>query len=143
LSAGQPQLLGLLGPLLGPTLPRLRPLEGGTVLLELRLCRGERRLPLRRYSLCRGQVLTCLLMRLVSFQERVLHHVDRGGALCRLGALVLKLVPHGPQPVLQPPVVGPQGLHEGVEGVVLILVPIALGACRCFRPATYYRGYPK
>jgi hypothetical protein len=67
-------------------------------------------------------------MRLVSFQERVLHHVDRGGALCRLGGLVLKLVPHEPQPVLQPPVVGPQGLHEGVEGVVLIPVPIALGA---------------
>jgi hypothetical protein len=32
------------------------------------------------------------------------------------------------QLVLQPSVVGPQGLHEGVEGVVLVPVPVALGA---------------
>jgi hypothetical protein len=32
------------------------------------------------------------------------------------------------QPVLQLPIVGLQGLHEGVEGVVLVPVPVALGA---------------
>jgi hypothetical protein len=32
------------------------------------------------------------------------------------------------QPVLQPPVVGPQSLHEGVEGDVLVPLPVALGA---------------
>jgi hypothetical protein len=32
------------------------------------------------------------------------------------------------QPVLQPPVVGPQGFDESVQGVVLVPVPVALGA---------------
>jgi hypothetical protein len=43
-------------------------------------------------------------------------------------ALVQELIPHGPQPVVQPPVVGPLGLHEGVEGVVLVSVLVPLGA---------------
>jgi hypothetical protein len=32
------------------------------------------------------------------------------------------------QPVLQPPTVGSQGLGESVQGVVLVSVPVALGA---------------
>jgi hypothetical protein len=42
--------------------------------------------------------------------------------------LVQELVPHSLKPVLQPPVIGPQGLHEGVEGIVLLLVPVAFRA---------------
>jgi hypothetical protein len=56
-----PQPLGLLGLLLSLALPRLCPLEASAVLLELSLHRGERRLPLRRYSLHRSQVLVRLL----------------------------------------------------------------------------------
>jgi hypothetical protein len=58
------------------------------VLLELSLRRGERRLPLCRYNLHRGQILARLLQRLVSRQERSIHHVDRGGALRSLRTLV-------------------------------------------------------
>jgi hypothetical protein len=32
------------------------------------------------------------------------------------------------QPVLQPAIVGQQGFHEGIEGVVLVPVPVTLGA---------------
>jgi hypothetical protein len=35
-------------------------------------------------------------------------------------------MPHNLQPVLQPPVVGPQGFDERVQGVVLVLVPVVL-----------------
>jgi hypothetical protein len=42
--------------------------------------------------------------------------------------LVQELVPHNLQSVLQPPVVGPQDVHEGVEGVILVPVLVALGA---------------
>jgi hypothetical protein len=45
-----------------------------------------------------------------------------------LSALVQELVPHSLQPVLQPPVVGLQGLHEGIEGVKLVPVLVELGA---------------
>jgi hypothetical protein len=73
------------------------------VVLELGLRRGERRLPLCRCGLHRGQVLMSLLQRL----ECVPHHVDRGDALRHLCALVQKLVSHSLKLVLQPPVVGP------------------------------------
>jgi hypothetical protein len=56
-----PQLLSLFGLLLGLPLPRLCPLEGGMVLLELGLRRGERRLPLCRRNPHHDQVLTRLL----------------------------------------------------------------------------------
>jgi hypothetical protein len=36
------------------------------------------------------------------------------------------LVPQGLRPVHQPPVRGPQGLNEGIEGVVLPPVPVEL-----------------
>jgi hypothetical protein len=32
------------------------------------------------------------------------------------------------QPVIQPPAVGSQGFNESVQSVVLVLVPVALGA---------------
>jgi hypothetical protein len=56
------------------------------------------------------------------------NHVDCGAAFHNLDALVQELVSHGTQPVLQPPVVGPQGLYESVEGFVLAPVPVELGA---------------
>jgi hypothetical protein len=39
--------------------------------------------------------------------------------------LVQELVPHHVQPVLQPPVISPQHLHESI---VLAPVPVELGA---------------
>jgi hypothetical protein len=38
------------------------------------------------------------------------------------------MVSHDLCPVLQPPVVGPQGLDKGIEGVVLVPIPVTLGA---------------
>jgi hypothetical protein len=104
------------------------PLRVVRSLLELVLSRSECYLPLRRHNLHRGHVLARLLQRLVSCQECGLHHLNRRGALRSLHALVQELVSHGLQPVLQPPVIGPQGLHEGVEGVVLVSVPVPLDA---------------
>jgi hypothetical protein len=37
------------------------------------------------------------------------------------------MVPQGLRPIHQPPVRGPQGLDEGVEGVVLPPIPVELG----------------
>jgi hypothetical protein len=123
-----PQLLSIFGLLLDLALPRSCPLEGGVVLLESSLHRGERRLPLRSRNPHRGQVLARLLQRLILLQKRRRHHVDRGDAFRSLGALVQELVPHSLQLVLQPPVVGTQGLDEDVEGVVLVSVLVELGA---------------
>jgi hypothetical protein len=122
------QPLSLLGFLLGLALPRLRPLEGCAVLLELGTSRSELCLPLRRRSPHSGQVLARLPQRLVLLQKRRHHPLDRGGVFSSLGALVQERVPHNSRPVLQPPIVGPHGLHEGVKGVVLVPVPVALGA---------------
>jgi hypothetical protein len=49
---GRPKPLGLLGLLLGLTLPGLRPLEGRAVLLELGASRGDLDLPRRRNGTC-------------------------------------------------------------------------------------------
>jgi hypothetical protein len=35
---------------------------------------------------------------------------------------------HGLDPILQPPIVGLQGLDKGVESVVLVSIPVMLGA---------------
>jgi hypothetical protein len=91
------QPLGLLGFLLVLGLPRLRPLEGGAILLELSLRRGEGRLPLRRYVLHLSQGCTRLLQSLVPLQECVLHHVNRRTALRSQGALVQERILHVPQ----------------------------------------------
>jgi hypothetical protein len=60
-----PQLLGLFGLLLDLALLRPRPLEGCVVLLELGSSQSELRLPLRRYSPHRSQVLVRLLQCLI------------------------------------------------------------------------------
>jgi hypothetical protein len=42
--------------------------------------------------------------------------------------MLQELVTHVLDPILQPPVVGLQGLDKGVKGVVLVLVSVTLGA---------------
>jgi hypothetical protein len=42
--------------------------------------------------------------------------------------MLQELITHGLDPILQPLVVGPQGLDKGVKGVVLVSVPVTLGA---------------
>jgi hypothetical protein len=82
-----PQLLGLLGLLLGLALPRLRPLEGCAVLLELGSSQSGFRLPLRHYNPHRGQVLARLPQHLIPLQERRRHLVNRGGVCHSMDAL--------------------------------------------------------
>jgi hypothetical protein len=65
------------------------------------------------------QIVVRRRQRPVPLQKRGLHPIDCGGTLCGLSALVQERILHGPQPVLQSVVVRSQGLHEGVEGVVL------------------------
>jgi hypothetical protein len=123
-----PQLLSLLDILLGLALPRLCSLEGCTVVLELSTSRGHLRLLLRRNGPHRGQVLARLQQGLISLQERSPHLVHRRAAFNSLRAPLQELVSHSLEPVLQPPVVGPQGLDKGVNDVVLFPVPVALRA---------------
>jgi hypothetical protein len=96
------------------------------VLLELGASRGNLSLPLRGHSPHCDQVLARRPQSLVSLQERSLHLVHRGATFDCLRPLVQELIPHSLKTILQPPVIGPQGLHEGVEGVVLQLVPVAV-----------------
>jgi hypothetical protein len=42
--------------------------------------------------------------------------------------MLQELMTHGLDPILQPPVFGLQGLDKGLKGVVLVLVPVTLGA---------------
>jgi hypothetical protein len=42
--------------------------------------------------------------------------------------MLQELVTHGLDPILQPPIVGLQGLDKCVKGVVLVSVPVTLGA---------------
>jgi hypothetical protein len=42
--------------------------------------------------------------------------------------MLQELVTHGLDLILQPPVVGLQGLDKGIKGVVLVSVPVTLGA---------------
>jgi hypothetical protein len=60
-----PQLLNLLGLLLGLALPSTRSLEGRVVLLELSTSRGHLCLPLRRQDPRPSQILACLPQRLI------------------------------------------------------------------------------
>jgi hypothetical protein len=61
-------------------------------------------------------------------QERHPYLRDCGGVFRSLGILLQKLDLHNLQPVLQPPVVGLQGFDESVQGIVLVPVPVVLGA---------------
>jgi hypothetical protein len=96
--------------------------------LELSTSRGHLRIPLRRHGSHCGKVFTRLQQGLVPLQERGPHLVHRGAAFNSPCPLLQELVPHSLEPVLQPPVVGPQGLNKGVQGVVLVPVPVSLRA---------------
>jgi hypothetical protein len=67
------------------------------------------------------------VQRLVPVHERCLHPLHRRDVLHSLGIQLWRLVPQGLRPIHQPPIRGPQGLDEGVEGVVLPPVPVELG----------------
>jgi hypothetical protein len=123
-----PQLLSRLGLLLGLALPSTRSLEGRAFLLELGTSHGHLRLPLRRHGSRPGQFLACLPQRLVPLQERRPHLGDGGGAFRSSSVVLQELVTHGLDPILQPPVVGLQGLDKGAKGVVLVSAPVTLGA---------------
>jgi hypothetical protein len=119
------QLLSLLGLLLGLALPRSCSLEGCAVLLE------QSRRPLSptppprsasRPSSCVPSAAPHPALEASTSPSRLRRRLPQ------LGALVQEFVPHNLQPVLQSPVVGSQGLNESVKGVVLVPVPVALGA---------------
>jgi hypothetical protein len=76
---GGPQLLGLLGLLLGLALLSTCTLEGRAVLLEPGMSRGHLRLPLRRHGPRSGQILARFPQRLVPLQERCPHLRDGRG----------------------------------------------------------------
>jgi hypothetical protein len=63
---GGPQLLSLLGLLLGLALPSTHSIEGRAVFLELGMSRGHLRLPLHRHGPRPGQILTCFPQRHIS-----------------------------------------------------------------------------
>jgi hypothetical protein len=65
---------------------------------------------------------------LVPVHERCLHPLDSVDVLRSLGIQLRGLVPQGLRPVHQPSVRSPQGLDEGVEGVVLPPVLAEIGA---------------
>jgi hypothetical protein len=119
-----PQQLGLLSLLLGLALPGPHPLKGSTFLLELSSGGSQLPLEFRRRNPHRGHILT----RLVPLQERCLHLRDCRDVFRSLGVLLQELVPHSAQLVLQPPVVGSQGFDESVQSVVLVPIPVVLGA---------------
>jgi hypothetical protein len=121
-----PQLLRLFGLIFNLALPRSRSLEGCTVLLELGPNRGHLGLPLCRQALRPRQILSRLVQCLVPVHERRLHPLDRGDVLRSLGVQLRRLIPQGFRQVHQPKVMGPKGLDEGVEGVVLPPVPAEL-----------------
>jgi hypothetical protein len=122
------QLLGLLGLLLGLALPGPRSLEGCAVLLKLGADRGHLRLPLSRHGARPRQVFPRPLQRLIPVDERRADLLDGGDTLRGPALQLQEVVSQGFRPVRQPPVVGPQGLDEGVEGVALLLQPAELGA---------------
>jgi hypothetical protein len=102
-SQAGPQLLDLLGLFLSLALPGPCSLEGRTVLLELGVSRGHLRLPFRCHGPHPGQIL-------IPLQEHHPHPCNCGGVFRSSGVLLQELVAHGLDPILQPPVVGPQVL---------------------------------
>jgi hypothetical protein len=123
-----PQQLDLLSLLLGLALPGPCPLKGSTFLLELSSGGSQLPLEFRCRNPHRGRILTRLPQRLVPLQERCPHLRDCGDVFCSLGVLLQELVLHSAQPVLQPPAVGSQGFDESVQSVILVPIPVALGA---------------
>jgi hypothetical protein len=101
---GCPQPLGLLGLLLGLTLPGPHPLEGRTVLLELGASRGDFGLPHHRDGARPRQVFARPAQRVVPLHQRRPHPLDREGISRGLGVLLRRQVRQGLSPVRQPPV---------------------------------------
>jgi hypothetical protein len=98
--------------------------------VSLKLGPGGSQLPLelRRRNLHRGCILTRLPQRLVPLQECRPYLRDCGDVFRGLGVPLLELVPHSAQPVLQPPTVGSLGFDESVQSVILVPIPVTLGA---------------
>jgi hypothetical protein len=128
LGHARPQLLRLLGLLLGLALPSTRFLKGRAVLLKLGTNRGHLSLPLRRQSARLCQIFPRPLQRLIPVHERSPHLLDGGGPLRGVSFQLQKLVPQGFRPVRQPLIAYPQGLDEGVESAALLPKPAELGA---------------
>jgi hypothetical protein len=81
-----PQQLSLLSLLLGLALPRLCPIEGSAVLLELSSSGSQLPLEFRRRNPHRGHILAHLPQRLVPLQERFPHLRDCGGVFRSLAS---------------------------------------------------------
>jgi hypothetical protein len=97
-------------------------------LLELSSGRSQLPLKFHRRNPHRGRILTRLLQRLVPLQEHRSHLHDCRDVSRSLGVLLQELVPQSLQPVIQPPAVGSQSLNESIQSIVLVPVPVALGA---------------
>jgi hypothetical protein len=123
-----PQLLGLLGPLLGLTLADPLYLEGCAVLRELGASRGHLRLPLGRHGARSRQIFPRPVQCLIPVHKRCAHLLNSGGPLHGLALQLQELVPQGFRPIRQPPVARPQGLDEGIESVALLPEAAELGA---------------
>jgi hypothetical protein len=95
--------------------------------LELGTSRGDLDLLRRRYGVRPRKVFPRLVQRLVPVHQCLLHPLDRGDVLHSLGVQLRRLVRQGIRSVHQPSVRRPQGLDEGVEGVLLPPVPVELG----------------
>jgi hypothetical protein len=124
---GCPQPLGLVGLLLSLTLLGPRPLEGRAILLELGTSRGDLGLPRRRHGARPppGLPMPCAAPRPGPPAPSSPSRPQRCPPLP--GHPALEAGPAGPQPGTPATGWSPQGLDEGVEGVVLPPVPVELG----------------
>jgi hypothetical protein len=132
---GGPQLVGLLGPLLGRArsllclaLLGLRAPEQRVELQVVAADGGHLRLPVGRQGAHPLQVSPRLLQCLIPLDEGCTNPLESGGARRGLPFALLKLVAQGLHPVRQPTVRRPQGLRERDEGVTLLLEMAELGA---------------
>jgi hypothetical protein len=121
------QLVGLLGlllgrprPLLGPALLGLRLLEPRAELLVLGPDGPHLRFPVRRHGAHLLHIPSRLLQRLIPIDEGCANPLKGGRTRRGLTLVLQELVAQGLRPVRQPAVLGPQGLHEHVEGVMLL-----------------------
>jgi hypothetical protein len=73
------------------------------------------------------QVLASPAQRVIPLHQHRPHPLDRGGASRGLGALLQGQIQQGLSPVHQPPDRRPQGLDEGVQGLVLPPVLVKVG----------------
>jgi hypothetical protein len=97
---GGPQLLDLLGLLLGLALPSTHSLEDRAVLLELGTSSGHLHLPLRHHGPRSRQILTRFPQCLIPLQECHPHLRDSRGVFCSPSFMLQELVMHGLDPIL-------------------------------------------